>query len=69
MKRIYLDNSATTPMCKEALDAYTAVATESYGNPSSRHRMGQEALAIIREAEKEDFTKCNFICPFYIREI
>lgn len=53
MKRIYLDNSATTPMCKEALDAYTAVATESYGNPSSRHRMGQEALAILREAEKE----------------
>ena len=53
MKRIYLDNRATTPMCKEALEAYTAVATESYGNPSSRHRMGQEALAIIREAEKE----------------
>ncbi len=53
MKRIYLDNSATTPMCQEALEAYTAVATEQYGNPSSRHRMGQEALAILREAEKE----------------
>ena len=53
MKRIYLDNSATTPLCAEALAAYTAVATESYGNPSSRHRMGQEALRILQEAEKE----------------
>lgn len=49
-KEIYLDNSATTPICEEALATYVRVSRENYGNPSSRHRRGQMAEGAIREA-------------------
>lgn len=39
----YLDNSATTPLCDEAKAAITA-AMDRFGNPSSLHRLGMEAL-------------------------
>ena len=39
---IYLDNSATTPLCPEALTAMMQ-AMGHYGNPSSLHSLGQEA--------------------------
>lgn len=50
MKEIYLDNSATTRICPEALDKYVQVARENYGNPSSRHFRGQAARAAMEEA-------------------
>ena len=31
---IYLDNAATTMVCKEAADAAYRAMTETYGNPS-----------------------------------
>lgn len=40
---IYLDNSATTKMRKEATDTYLSVADECFGNPSSLHAMGLAA--------------------------
>lgn len=49
---IYLDNSATTPICPEALSEMTHLLTEIYGNPSSIHQQGQiayEALQTARE--------------------
>ncbi len=49
-KEIYLDNSATTPICQEALETYVRVSRENYGNPSSRHRRGQMAENALREA-------------------
>ena len=45
----YLDNSATTPLCKEAIKAMTE-AMERFGNPSSLHALGAEALTALDNA-------------------
>lgn len=47
MNRIYLDNSATTPLCKAARAAMTN-AMEHYGNPSSLHESGADAAARLK---------------------
>ena len=52
-KSIYLDNSATTPLKKEVLDAMLPYLTEHYGNPSSIYKIGQEAKAAIDEAREQ----------------
>lgn len=49
---IYLDNSATTMVCREAADKAYAAMTESYGNPSSRHLLGIAAADLLREARQ-----------------
>lgn len=36
----YLDNSATTPVCGEAVEAMKTAVTELWGNPSSLHQKG-----------------------------
>ncbi len=49
----YLDNSATTRVCRAAADKAYAVMTEIYGNPSSLHTMGfraEQELTAAREA-------------------
>ncbi len=53
MKRIYLDNSATTKICDEALEKYVAVSKECYGNPSSLHGMGFDAEKLIDSVRGE----------------
>lgn len=53
MKRIYLDNSATTKVSKEVMDAMLPYFTETYGNPSSLHTMGQEANVAIQKAREQ----------------
>lgn len=52
MKSVYLDNAATTPVRKEVVQAMTEVMTRQYGNPSSPHALGEEALALITDARK-----------------
>lgn len=42
-KSIYLDNSATTKICPEALRKYNEISTDCYGNPSSLHSFGLNA--------------------------
>lgn len=49
---IYLDNSATTKPCPEAVAAVTAALTETWGNPSSVHIMGMDAERMIRTARQ-----------------
>ena len=49
---IYLDNSATTPLCPEALTAMMQ-AMGHYGNPSSLHSLGQEAHTILNRARNQ----------------
>jgi cysteine desulfurase len=49
---IYLDNSATTPLCAAAKDAMCQ-AMELYGNPSSLHSVGQAAHALVEKARRE----------------
>lgn len=49
----YLDNSATTQVCRAAADAAYRVMTELYGNPSSLHSMGfraEQEMTAAREA-------------------
>lgn len=43
LKEIYLDNSSTTKVCKEAADKAYSMMTQCYGNPSSLHTLGFEA--------------------------
>ncbi len=50
MKRIYLDYAATTPVHHEVLQAMLPYFTESFGNPSSIHSIGQEAKLAIEQA-------------------
>lgn len=50
---IYLDNSATTKPCAEAVDACVNAMTKTYGNPSSLHDVGFAAEKCIKEAKKQ----------------
>lgn len=47
MKRIYLDNAATTPLRKEVLDEMMPYFIENYGNANSQHSFGRDAMAAI----------------------
>ncbi len=49
---IYFDNSATTAVCREAVERMTAVMTETYGNPSSLHTMGVRAEQEVLRARE-----------------
>ncbi len=46
----YLDNAATTAVYPEAAAAAMRAMTEAFGNPSSVHRMGREAAAMVADA-------------------
>lgn len=49
---IYLDNAATTKPCDEAVKAALDCMRESFGNPSSLHKMGIKSEKIITSAKK-----------------
>lgn len=46
---IYLDNNASTPLDPEVIEEISS-ALRFYGNPSSNHRIGQQARALIERA-------------------
>ena len=52
MRRIYLDNAASTPLDKRVLKAMKPYLTKVYGNPSSVHKEGREARIAIEKARK-----------------
>lgn len=52
-RRIYLDNSATTYTDKEVLQKMLPYFSEVYGNGSSQHFFGREALVAIDEAREK----------------
>lgn len=49
---VYLDNSATTKPCKEAVEAVNYMMTENYGNPSSLHGLGISAMKTVIKARE-----------------
>lgn len=49
---IYMDNSATTAVCPEAIAEMTRLMGEAYGNPSSLHSMGLEAEKAVTAARR-----------------
>lgn len=52
-RRIYLDNSATTYTDKEVLQKMLPYFSKVYGNGSSQHFFGREALVAIDEAREK----------------
>ena len=50
MRRVYLDNSATTPMLPEVLAAMQPYFSDHFGNASSIHHHGQETRAAVERA-------------------
>ncbi len=52
MKRIYLDNAATTAIDKEVLQVMMQMMENQYGNPSSIHAHGREVRSQIENARK-----------------
>ena len=47
---IYLDNSATTKPCPEAVEAMTLAMTENWGNPSALYNFGIDTAHMMRDA-------------------
>ena len=50
---IYLDNSATTMPCSQALEAVTGALTRNWGNPSALYRFGMDAAHALRTARHQ----------------
>jgi len=53
MKKIYLDYGASTPVDPEVIDEMIPYFNEKYGNPSSIHSFGVEALDAIEESREK----------------
>lgn len=51
--KVYLDNSATTPMDPEVFEAMKPYFMENYGNPSSIHSHGRQARSTIEKSRKQ----------------
>lgn len=52
MKKVYLDNAATTPIDPEVILEMTRALSEDYGNPSSTHAMGRHAKGLLELSRK-----------------
>ena len=50
---IYLDNSATTKPCREAVEAMTAAMMEGWGNPSALYGFGIDTAHALRDARRK----------------
>jgi cysteine desulfurase len=52
-RRIYLDNSATTQVDREVVDAMLPYFTGEFGNASSTHQWGQRAKQAVEDARQQ----------------
>jgi cysteine desulfurase len=52
MRRVYLDNNASTPVLPEVLEAMRPYYAERFGNASSIHHHGQETRAAVERARE-----------------
>lgn len=53
MRKIYLDNAATTPIHEEVIDEMADCMKKTFGNPSSTHVFGREAKAKMELSRKK----------------
>lgn len=63
MKRVYLDNSATTRVDDEVVAAMLPYLTQDFGNASSTHQWGQRAKQAIEEARHQVAQALNATAP------
>lgn len=61
MKKIYLDNAATTPLRAEVIQSMLDVLENDFGNPSSTHSFGRTAKNKIETSRKTiaKYLKCS----------
>lgn len=59
MKRVYLDNAATTPIAKEVVEVMLPLLENEFGNPSSSHSYGRQVKAIIETSRRTIASKLN----------
>jgi len=59
MQNIYLDHSATTPIDKKVLDAMMPYLQNKFGNPSSIHQLGRDAMDGVDIARAQVATFLN----------
>lgn len=52
MRRVYVDNNATTPMSPAVLEAMIPFFAESFGNPSSKHGFGAQVSPAMKKARE-----------------
>jgi len=53
MRRVYLDNNATSPLLPEVFEAMRPYFFEQFGNASSIHQQGQQARAAVERAREQ----------------
>ena len=53
MKRIYMDNAATTRVTEPVFEAMRPYFCEIFGNPSSVHAFGREARKVVEQARRQ----------------
>ena len=63
MRRIYLDNAATTAVTPEVLEAMLPWFTQGYGNASSVHTHGREAKRAVENARRQVAKALNCAAP------
>ena len=49
MKKVYLDNAATTPLLPEVREAMMPYLDEAFGNPSCLHGWGDAGVHLVAE--------------------
>ncbi len=61
MRRVYLDNNATSPLLPEVFEAMRPYFFQQFGNASSIHQQGQQARAAVECAREQvaDLLNCR----------
>ncbi len=52
MRRVYLDNNASTPVAPEVMAAMHPYFVDRFGNASSIHHRGQDSRAAVEHARE-----------------
>src|SRR5690554_2144201 len=53
MKKVYLDNAATTPLAPEVYEEMIPYLKNEFGNPSSTHSFGRQAKGTIETSRRK----------------
>ena len=63
MRKVYLDNAATTALSPRVLEAMLPYFTQYYGNPSSVHAFGRESLRAVDRVVGPYRSRVNYQLP------